>query len=180
MTINGMARSVGMALIVLYLTIQFSIAAPKAIIDENFDKGYGNWDSSITVGGTFSLIEHDGGKALKVYRNSIQGNNYTQLKYRIPSNVIRGKHLMVQAIVKYENIEIGNKSYYGGHIDFEIMTPNGPQYEHAPFFVNSMDWTLCSFDADIPDNATTVDFRIGLQGAKGTIYFDDVKVFIME
>lgn len=171
------------ALFILVTAFTCSIAYAKStqIINENFDNGYRNWDSSLRVGGTFSLVPHNSGKALKIERSYIGGDNFTQLKYRIPPNVVAGKHLIIEAKVKAENIEIGQESFYGGHIDFEIRTARGDsRFPSAPFFMGSFDWTPMTFECTIPTNAKIIVFRLGLQGAKGIVYFDDVKVFVQE
>ena len=150
------------------------------IINENFDEGYGNWDSSKKLGGTFSLVPNGAGKALKVERKYIEGDNFTQLRYRLDPESVAGKHLIVEAMVKAEDIEIGKKSTSGGHIDFQIRAPKGYRYESSPYFTGSFDWTSQKFKCEIAPDARIVNFRLGLKGAKGAIYFDDVKVSIQE
>jgi hypothetical protein len=150
------------------------------IINENFDDGYGEWDSSMRVGGIFSLVPNGTGKALKVERRQIEGDNSTQLRYRLPPEGVAGKDLVVEVMVKAENIVIGDKPTSGGHIDFKIRIPRGFHYESSPYFTGSFDWTSKKFKCHIAPDAKTIDFRLGLKGAKGAIYFDDVKVFIQE
>lgn len=173
-------RTIPFLVLFFWLTITLTYGGSKKIFNENFDCGYKDWNSSIKVGGSFSIIERNSGRAIKVERKTIQGDNFTQLKYRIRPDVVKGKRLRVEALVRAENIAIGTKSYYGGHIDFEMRTPAGYVYESAPFFLDSFDWTKEAFECDIPVNIKTIDFRIGLQGAKGVIYFDDIKIFIID
>jgi hypothetical protein len=157
----------------------YCFSGSKVIIDENFENGYKNWNIHRTEG-SFSLLSTDSGKVLKVSRKSINGDNSTMLIYPIPPTVVAGKHVLVEAKVKADNVEVGDKSFYGGHIDFEIRTVKSSQWESAPFFMGPFDWDLMTFEFDMPEDAKKIDFRIGLQGAKGTIYFDYVKVFTIE
>ena len=161
------------------LFVAYSFAESQIIIDEDFEKGYKNWNVHKTEG-SFKVISTDSGKVLKITRRSINGDNSTMLIHPLPRDLVAGKHIYVEVKVKAEDIEAGNESYHGGHIDFEIRTAKSTQYKASDIFLGPFDWEKMTLEFDMPEDAKMINFRIGLQGAKGTVYFDDVKVHIIE
>lgn len=164
----------------IMLSAVISFAGSKEILSLNFKNGHGDWDTSQRAGGTFSLVEYAKGLAVKIQRNSVSDDRPTFLRYmKIPIEYLKGKRVLVQAKAKAENIEIGDKSFYGGHLDFEMKTSKGFDYRCTiqDFFTGTFDWRPESFECTVPEDVKTIDLRIGLQGAKGSIYFDDIRVF---
>jgi hypothetical protein len=150
----------------------------------NFSNGLGSWDDTRPNGGAFSLFKYDNGQAVKITRNYIENEKETFLRYgKLPINALRGKRVLVRAMVRADNIEVDRKdvNYFGGHLDLEITPAKGDQQYPSvtPYIRESKSWMPVSFDCIIPMNAQDVTLRMGLQGARGTIYFDDLKVIVV-
>lgn len=178
---SGVSALVLLACITLSAILSF--AGSKEILSLNFKNGYSAWDTSQRSGGTFAIVEYAKGQAVKIHRNSIGDDRPTFLRYmKIPIEYLKGKRVMVLAKVKAENIDIGDKSFYGGHLDFEMRTSKGFDYRCTiqDFFTGTFDWRPESFECTVPEDVKTIDLRIGLQGASGATFFDDIKVFTIE
>lgn len=178
--IKFLALTIAMLCISMIVRLDVAFAECPNEIDEEFEaRGYKDW-----------VIEEDGGEVstgpgykgqgVVITRSSPGGDQFTRLERQLPPTWV-GKTIKVEVMVKYDNIKPGRKFYHAGHIDYEAFTETGPVYPHWGRFTGTQsDWKLWSDEWQIPPNAETTVFRIGLQGASGTIYFDNLKIYLCE
>ncbi|MBS1371274.1 MAG: cellulase family glycosylhydrolase [Lentisphaeria bacterium] len=100
----------------------------------------------------------------------------------IPLNVelLRGRAVLVEGWMKAEDLTKPKLGYLGPKLMLGITGGDGgkshPDQEKA---YGTYDWRKFTVFARIPHSAAKVDLCIGLQGCKGKLWIDDVKVTLL-
>lgn len=102
------------------------------------------------------------------------GNNKARIA--LPIERMRGKKILVSAMVKAENVSINKKPYNGLKLMIVYVAGGKKYYPAAAMEVGSFNWKNVFFYTDIPENATSAELYIGLEEVTGTAWYDDIKV----
>ncbi len=150
-------------------------------IVDNFDvRGFKDWKLN-SSGGTITYSEGYKNQCVLINRSSFGGDDFTRIEKDLPVEAWAGKSIMIEAWVKAENIKPGKKVVYhhSGHIDFEVFNSNYQPYYPPDWgrYINTFDWKHVVYKWSIPKDAVRITVRFGLQGATGSIYFDEIKIY---
>lgn len=147
----------------------FLCLAASAILSESFDdpRALEKWES----GGAGKSEWIDG--ALKVTVPA-QGDHLVSID--LPVEEIRGRRVSISARMKLEDVVKAPEPWHGGKLMLQTESPDGPKYQGAPQLSGSWNWREVGMNADVPENATRAQLRLGLGQARGTAWFDDITV----
>lgn len=89
-----------------------------------------------------------------------------------PNNKVR-----LSAWLKGENIKRGDQSWKAASLDLSVQRKDG-RWEHKPvaFLEGTFDWLKVEGVVEIPSDAAALMVRVGLNGATGILWIDDVQV----
>ncbi len=92
---------------------------------------------------------------------------------------VRGRKVTVTVLIKGENVQKPPESYLGPKAMIYVMKDGkGTWHEHSGRLFGTHDWKQFQVVADIPQDATKVELQFGIQGAPGTVYFDNIKAVV--
>jgi len=108
-------------------------------------------------------------------------NSVGEAMLRLPLNVaaLRGKAVMLEGMVKAQNLSSPKLNYLGPKLMLYVRSNNGERWLDQNKKYGTYDWTPFSVFARIPKNAEEVTINIGLQGCSGTVWIDDITLKIL-
>ncbi|MCE5215451.1 hypothetical protein LLH03_00340 [bacterium] len=129
---------------------------------------------SIPSGGrAVSSPVHSGRAAAEVVNTS---GGYLLWRQALPLGKLPvGSTWRLSAWVKGEGIVRGDPSWKVGCIRFGVQT-NQMQYFSCPELLGTFDWKQVSVEVTIPQGAVGVNAEVGLNGALGKLWVDEVKL----
>lgn len=130
------------------------------------------------------------GEILKITRSTPYSNSFLKRNFHTSLN---GKKIQIIAILKYENIIVGqDPTYMKGCVCLKFTCENVDYYEAVQELEGTSEWKQHSAHVDgdtkldhtqngdyvifVPKNAENVILYFGLQNCTGTIYFADIEV----
>ncbi|HBC88666.1 MAG TPA: hypothetical protein DCZ94_17110 [Lentisphaeria bacterium] len=94
---------------------------------------------------------------------------------------IRGATLNISTRIRGEDISPKPKPYNGGKIMLKVVTESESIYPQArPIKDGTFGWTDASIAVAIPESVKSVTLTIGLEKVSGKIWFENVKVQVVE
>ena len=89
--------------------------------------------------------------------------------------------VILSAWLKGENIQRGDQGWKAATLDLSIQHKDG-RWEHkaVAFLDGSFDWRKVEGVVEIPEDAVALMLRVGLNGATGTLWIDDVSVELLQ
>lgn len=84
--------------------------------------------------------------------------------------------LRFEAMIKSDNVEVGEREYYRGK--FQGYIKGNKEYYPEDDFDGTFGWSPRKFYMKDLTQKEVVIFRIGLQNAKGAFYVDEIKCSI--
>ena len=97
----------------------------------------------------------------------------------IPAEPLQGKLVRISVEAKAENLIPDGNTKTGGKFIFTITTPKETFYPQQNPDAGTYDWKTYSFDFFVPHDTKKVDFGLGIEHAKGSILFRNLKVEIL-
>jgi len=142
------------------------------LVTEDFEKT-GDWKVDVRGKGRVELVP--GGVHGSCLKAVAEANAVACYSLRLPLASVRGKRLTVRAKVRLENVVQGSRRSSTAKIRVTYTDANMPQHQERRF-LGTMDWQDQVFVAPIPLAAEKVTLVLGLQGASGTVWFDDLVI----
>ena len=147
-------------------------AHAETILKEDFEH-QGKWKKVIKGKGSAELVPGGvEGKCLKVV-----SVDKALVYYVLPLDAkrVRGKHLIVTAKVKLENVVQGDHHYAKAKLKLMIHEGKKP-INRAYNFDGNQDWHDRVLTADVGEAATRVELQLGIQNGTGAAYYDSLVV----
>ena len=120
----------------------------------------------------------DNSGCVKFVAESDSVNNLSTI--RLDANKLQGRSVVVEGWIKTDNVGKPKAAYLGPKLMLSITYGNDQKnYPDQEKKVGTYDWQKFTVFVRIPRSSSKVDLSIGLQGAAGTVYFDDVKVILL-
>ena len=118
---------------------------------------------------------HQGARCVMIENND---GSYALIRQQLNAREFpAGSTVEVSVWVKGEDIKVGDPGWKKGTIGLGCRMQNGKyQYPGAVDFSGSFDWKQVKGKIRIPEGAVTTGLRIGLNGATGKLWIDDVSV----
>jgi len=98
--------------------------------------------------------------------------------FRLPVERLRGKAIRLsgEAMAEELNIEERRQPYFGFKFMLAITSPQNVQHpDVTPGYLTRFPWKKFSFESDIPEDATKLEFHVGLQDIGGKVLFRSLK-----
>jgi aryl-phospho-beta-D-glucosidase BglC (GH1 family) len=89
---------------------------------------------------------------------------------------VAGKKLYVRVRIKNQKLTNPASSSQGIKLAFIASTPSGEQTFQCPITASEFDWRTVGFTTVIPATARSCNFVMGLDGVRGTVYFDNLEI----
>ncbi len=124
-------------------------------------------------GGTFDVTEkHSGSAAAKVVGEK---GDYRLFAQDIDAKtLVIGTKLNLSAWVKGTQVEKGPESWQVGCVRFAAQIDGKMQYISSQNLSGSFDWKRTSVEFTVPEKLQRLTVQVGLNGASGTLWIDDV------
>ncbi|OGV69823.1 MAG: hypothetical protein A3K19_28890 [Lentisphaerae bacterium RIFOXYB12_FULL_65_16] len=118
---------------------------------------------------------HGGAASMRIANTT---GEYTLVRQRLPPSLATRRKLRLNVWVKGENLVQGDKPWKTGIVEFEFRdTADKIAYHHAPAeLLGTFDWQRVETVFDVPADAQDIRVRLGINGATGTMWLDDVTV----
>jgi len=124
-------------------------------------------------GGSIDVTEkHSGNASAKVVGEKEQYRLFAQ--DIDTKRFLVGTTLKLSAQVKGETIEKGPEPWQVGCIRFVAVIDGKTQYISSPNLLGSFDWKPTAVEFTVPENLDRLTVQVGLNGATGTLWIDDV------
>lgn len=91
---------------------------------------------------------------------------------------LRGKAVLLEAMMRAENLTEPQKKYLGPKLMLAIKSPQGNYHPDQKRKYGTYGWERFSVFTRIPPDATEVTLTIGLQACTGTLWVDDMKIVL--
>jgi hypothetical protein len=148
------------------------------VLQHNFDGSAEEATWSTFLGPFVQLVPTDrGNQALRIARNLTNGPS-TWLTIPLPVFVLRGCKIRIQANVKAKNISAPPNSWNGIKIMIHTQGPSSNNYPQQNLPQGTFNWRMADYIASIPRDTLQATLRLGLEAVTGTVWFDDLKVFV--
>jgi hypothetical protein len=126
-------------------------------------------------GGYVTDTAHDGRRSVKVVNTSGQYTMVTQ-PVRQESQLL-GRRVHLSAWVKGQRIQGGDAPWKVGAVDLSFRLPGGAMQHRAICgLTGDFDWRYVEGFVDVPAGASALHVRLGLNGATGTIWIDQLEL----
>jgi len=145
---------------------------PGAILfQENFDgEAAKRWS-----GAAYTLVPGKSGNALCLQADKQDGS--LSVAAALPLEKLRGKKIVVEALVKAEGVSEKPKNYNGIKCMLLVTdAENRKDYPQAPVGTGSFDWQKVSFNYAVHDMVVSLKLQLGLELVKGKVWFDEIVI----
>lgn len=166
------------------------IEAAPLLKAESFDDGstavHTRWPGSaytlVTVPtADLSLAVHGTGQAMEITNASTTTS--TDIAMTLPVAAIRGRQVILRALVKATNVSAPVLSYNGIAVKMSYTIPTTPPTTMYPqvtipasMYNVAGNWTMVYVPITIPADATAATVYVGVEKATGTVDFDDIEI----
>ncbi len=148
--------------------------AQSPTFQDGFESGLGNWHPKL---GKIEVIDVgciEGNKCVRIQRENGRGYTFIARAFRVPS---RGT-LRFEAKMRADNVVPGAQNFHRAKfVAVVIEGQTEVDWPNADFEGSLNEWITRTVVVPDLDPSVTVELRVGLQNAKGTVYLDDVRVF---
>lgn len=108
---------------------------------------------------------------------STDASQSRMMYFRVPIEKVRGKTIVLSAMVKGENISKPPKHHLGIKMMMVVTDANGKKsYPDTTRITGSFDWRKLKTVTAVPTDAKSVSIHIGLQRSSGSIWFSDLEL----
>ncbi len=138
-------------------------------------KQFGGWQTP--QGGSISVSEKHSGSASAQVVGEIA--NYRLFAQDLDAKAFPvGSKLKLTAWVKGDKIEKGPEGWQVGCIRFAAQIGGKMQYYSSPNLLGTFDWKQIVAEFAVPEKLERLTVQVGLNGASGTLWIDDVEIFV--
>jgi len=147
-------------------------ARSDVLLTEQFEER-GEWRTKTNGAATVELADHGvEGKCLKLSCAEGATAYYT---VKLEPERVRGRRLVIRAMVKTENVTVGAKPYCTAK--FHVGGRSGGRaFNRAKWFSGTRDWREEEMIAPVPEDIEKPVFDLAIQAASGTAYFDKLVI----
>lgn len=151
----------------------WSSARPGSVdFHDDFGQGLGNFAVN---GESISLMDDCFGvqRCVKISRSNMRGYTFISRAFRVPGP----GSLNIEVVLRADDVVPGAQMYHRGKV-VAVLSENGKEVDwpNADFDGTISQWAPRTILVPDVDQSVSVDLRIGLQNATGTIYVDKVNV----
>jgi hypothetical protein len=128
------------------------------------------------------ITDYNNTPSLKVTTSGRYTNSYVSRNFTADEiDDLKGKSVRLNALVKVENVLQPLHSWNGIKVQLKITSTNaGVTYKRIQLNYGSYDWgKYFSKDIELPHDLTELKLLLGLEKTQGTVYFDDVKLQVI-
>lgn len=131
-------------------------------------------------GGSFTAdTAHHGRRSARIVNTSGAYTLFTQTVRQ--EKTLLGRRVRLTAWVKGERIERGDAPWKVGAVDLSFRLPDGAmQHRSICELTGTFDWRQVSGTYNVPADASGLHVRLGLNGATGTMWIDQVELAAVE
>ncbi|MFA9478101.1 glycoside hydrolase family 5 protein [Phycisphaerales bacterium AB-hyl4] len=158
---------------------QAAVAPGDVVFEADFegDRPFAGWEGSsrATVD-----VGYQGGQAMRVHRDVESGEGTVHVRKTLPVEKMRGSRVKLEAMAKADDVAEPAQRHNGVKVMVHIQTPDGSDYPQAGNAHGTFDWRPMQRTIYVPRNATGASLILGLQDTTGTVWFDDVRMTIVD
>ena len=113
---------------------------------------------------------------LKFHSTDPNGNHLTYIPLDI--NKLRGRGVVVEGWMKADQVQESSRSYLGPKLMLSVTHDGTTSYPDQTKKYGTYNWEKFSRYWQVPATATKAYLNLGLQGTTGTVWIDEVRVFL--
>lgn len=113
---------------------------------------------------------------LKFHSTDPNGNHLTYIPLDI--NKLRGRGVVVEGWMKADQVKESSRSYLGPKLMLSVTHDGTTSYPDQTKKYGTYNWEKFSRYWHVPATATKAYLNLGLQGTTGTVWIDEVRVFL--
>ncbi|MDP0497479.1 MAG: hypothetical protein Q7Q73_14855 [Verrucomicrobiota bacterium JB024] len=134
------------------------------------------WTKHYNTAEVWTEVLPDGQDALFMKADRPANNS---LVHALPADQMSGKLVIVEAMIRAEDIQPGKNSYNCGKVFLSWETPKGKHWTNVQQsdFSGSFGWVKRSYALDMSEDVQAATLRIGLEACTGEAAFSNVRVY---
>ena len=113
---------------------------------------------------------------LKFHSTDPNGNHLTYIPLDI--NQLRGRGVVIEGWMKADQVKKSSRSYLGPKLMLSVIHDGKTSYPDQTKKYGTYNWEKFSRYWHVPATATKAYLNLGLQGTTGTVWIDEVRVFL--
>jgi len=122
---------------------------------------------------------YNGGNCLKFKVEAGKETNAGMISKPVDVKSLAGRGIILEAMIKGENLTKPEKSYLGPKMMLHLKTPTGDVWQDQRKEYGTYDWKKFTTFLRVPNNAEKINLCLGLQGCSGTLRISDVKITLI-
>ncbi|MDP0495463.1 MAG: hypothetical protein Q7Q73_04565 [Verrucomicrobiota bacterium JB024] len=163
------------------VSLLLSVAAyaePQIILEENFtDSTLPGWDAKWGTAETWTEALADGSMGLFIKTDHAM---WASAIHSLPADKIAGKLVIVEAMVKADDVRVGQAPWNCAKLMLSWLSPEGRRWAKGDGtdIQGTTQWSLRSYAAQMPADLESANLRIGFEDASGQVAYSNLRVYI--
>lgn len=151
--------------------------AENLLRNGDFERGLEGWQTTKPPGGTIEVVPGPRGQCARL--SSVDRSASTYLTQTLDPELIKGKRLRLEAMMRAENVAIGTYPYSQAKVTL-VWSDGQTDHDLEIDFLYTFAWRKISAVWTIGENCTKATLYLGMHTTTGTVWFDDVVLAVPE
>ncbi len=151
--------------------------AENLLLNGELERGLEGWQTTKPAGGTIEVVPGPRGKCARL--SSTDRSASTYLTQAIAPELIRGKRLRFEAMMKAQDVALGTYPYSQAKVTL-VWNDGHADHETEIDFLYTFPWRKVSAVWTIGEKCERATLYLGMHTTTGTVWFDDVALAVSE